>query len=90
MDLGIGNRGRHRALLPVSGIGFACARELAREGVRVFLCSRDANHASEAAQKSTETGADVAEASPATLPMTRMFRRSVISRSDAARQLISV
>src|ERR1043166_3549392 len=43
------------------GIGFACARELAREGARVFLCSREAQHASEAAQKlHQETGADVA------------------------------
>ncbi len=44
-----------------SGIGFACARELAREGARVFLCSRDAQHAADAAQKiHEETGADVA------------------------------
>src|ERR1043166_1993392 len=44
-----------------SGIGFACARELAREGARVFLCSREAQHASDAAQKiHEETGADVA------------------------------
>ena len=43
------------------GIGFACARELAREGARVFLCSREAEHASQAAQKiHAETGADVA------------------------------
>src|SRR5947207_3927004 len=43
------------------GIGFACARELAREGARVFLCSRDANQASEAAKKiHEETGAEVA------------------------------
>ena len=43
------------------GIGFACALELAREGARVFLCSRVAEHASEAAQKiHEETGANVA------------------------------
>jgi len=42
------------------GIGFACALELAREGARVFLCSREAEHASAAAQKiHQETGADV-------------------------------
>src|SRR5205085_1703398 len=36
-------------------------RELAREGARVFLCSREAEHASEAAQRiHEETGADVA------------------------------
>ena len=43
------------------GIGFACARELAREGARVFLCSREAQHASDAAEKiHKETGVDVA------------------------------
>src|SRR5713226_1879595 len=43
------------------GIGYAAARELAREGARVFLCSRDEARASEAAQKiHEETGADVA------------------------------
>ena len=43
------------------GIGLACARELAREGARVFLCSRKAEHASQAAQKiHQETGSDVA------------------------------
>jgi 3-oxoacyl-[acyl-carrier protein] reductase len=43
------------------GIGFACARELAREGARVFLCSRDHQHAGDAALKiHEETGADVA------------------------------
>jgi 3-oxoacyl-[acyl-carrier protein] reductase len=43
------------------GIGFASARELAREGARVFLCSRDEKRASEAAAKIHEqTGAVVA------------------------------
>src|SRR5881394_3173698 len=60
MDLGLKDR---VALVAAAsrGIGFACARELAREGTRVFLCSREAQHASEAAQKiHAETGADVA------------------------------
>src|SRR2546430_9160588 len=60
MDLGIRNR---VAIVAAAsrGIGFACARELAREGARIFLCSRDAKHASEAAKKiHEETGADVA------------------------------
>ena len=60
MNLGIKNR---VAIVAAAsrGIGFACARELAREGARVFLCSRNAKHASEAAQKIHEdTGADVA------------------------------
>ncbi len=43
------------------GIGYAAARELAREGARVFLCSRDERRASEAAQAiHEETGANVA------------------------------
>lgn len=43
------------------GIGYAAARELAREGARVFLCSRDERRASEAALKiHEETGANVA------------------------------
>src|SRR5437588_1493329 len=60
MDLGLKNR---VAIVAAAsrGIGFACARELAREGARVFLCSRDVNHASAAAKKiHEETGADVA------------------------------
>jgi 3-oxoacyl-[acyl-carrier protein] reductase len=43
------------------GIGFAAALELAREGARVFLCSRDEARASDAAQRShEETGAAIA------------------------------
>lgn len=60
MDLGLKNK---VALVAAGsrGIGFACALELAREGARVFLCSREAAHATEAAQKiHGETGADVA------------------------------
>src|SRR5437868_7797864 len=60
MDLGVRNR---VAIVAAAGrgIAFACASELAREGSRVFLCSRDVNHASAAAQKiHEETGADVA------------------------------
>ncbi|MDQ5847104.1 MAG: SDR family oxidoreductase [Acidobacteriota bacterium] len=60
MDLGLKDR---VALVAAAskGIGFAAARELAREGARVFLCSRDEKRASEAAQKiHEETGATVA------------------------------
>lgn len=60
MDLGLSNK---VAIVAAAsrGIGFACARELAREGARVFLCSRKAESASNAAQKiHAETGADVA------------------------------
>jgi len=60
MDLGLNNK---VAIVAAAsrGIGFACARELAREGARVFLCSRDAQQASEAAQRiHQETGADAA------------------------------
>jgi 3-oxoacyl-[acyl-carrier protein] reductase len=60
VDLGLKDR---VALVAAAsrGIGFAAARELAREGARVFLCSRDEARASEAAQKiHNETGATVA------------------------------
>jgi 3-oxoacyl-[acyl-carrier protein] reductase len=60
MDLGLKDRVAVVAAAS-RGIGFACALELAREGARVFLCSRIAEHASEAAQKIHEqTGANVA------------------------------
>jgi 3-oxoacyl-[acyl-carrier protein] reductase len=43
------------------GIGYAAALELAREGTRVFLCSRDERRAAEAAERiHNETGANVA------------------------------
>lgn len=60
MDFGL--RGRVALVAAASrGIGFAAARELAREGARVFLCSRDQARASDAAQKiHAETGATVA------------------------------
>ncbi|MDX6289348.1 MAG: 3-oxoacyl-[acyl-carrier protein] reductase, partial [Blastocatellia bacterium] len=47
MDLGLRDR---VALVAAAsrGIGYAAARELAREGARVFLCSRDETRASAA------------------------------------------
>src|SRR6476661_2098142 len=60
MDFGLKDR---VALVAAAsrGIGYASARELAREGARVFLCSRDERRASEAAEKiHEETGANVA------------------------------
>src|SRR5258707_5134688 len=60
MDLGLKDR---VALVAAAsrGIGYAAALELAREGARVFLCSRDEMSASAAAQKiHEETGANVA------------------------------
>ena len=60
MDLGLTDR---VALVAAAskGLGFAAALELAREGARIFLCSRDGARAAEAAEKiHTETGATVA------------------------------
>ncbi len=60
MDFGLKDR---VALVAAAsrGIGYAAALELAREGARVFLCSRDEGRASDAAEKiHKETGANVA------------------------------
>src|SRR5437899_4902770 len=60
MDFGLKDR---VALVAAAskGLGFAAARELAREGARVFLCSRDEARASAAAARiNNETGATVA------------------------------
>src|SRR6266480_3283286 len=60
MDFGLKDR---VALVAAAsqGLGFAAALELAREGARVFLCSRDEARASEAAQRiHAETGATIA------------------------------
>ena len=74
MDFGLKDR---VALVAAAsrGIGFACARELAREGARVFLCSRDEGHAAEAASKiKDETGAEV-----------KALRADVTNNADIAR-----
>jgi 3-oxoacyl-[acyl-carrier protein] reductase len=57
MDLGL--KGRVALVAAASGgIGYASALELAREGAQVFICSRDAGRAREAAEKiKAETGA---------------------------------
>lgn len=58
MDFGLTNR---VALVAAAskGIGFAAARELAREGARVFLCSRDEERARAAAARiAQETGTE--------------------------------
>ncbi len=53
MDFGL--NGRVALVAAASrGLGYAAARELAREGARVFLCSRDEARATEAARKITE------------------------------------
>lgn len=60
MDLGL--RGRVALVAAASGgIGYASALELAREGARVFICSRDEARVTEAAERiRAETGAEVA------------------------------
>jgi 3-oxoacyl-[acyl-carrier protein] reductase len=59
MDLGL--KGRVALVAAASGgIGYASALELAREGARVFICSRDEGRISEAAERiAAETGAKV-------------------------------
>lgn len=59
MDLGL--KGRVALVAAASGgIGYASALELAREGARVFICSRDEERVRDAAEKMrAETGADV-------------------------------
>lgn len=59
MDLGL--RGKVALVAAASGgIGYASALELAREGARVFLCSRDEGRARTAAEQiAAETGAEV-------------------------------
>ena len=59
MDLGL--RGRVALVAAASGgIGYASALELAREGARVFICSRDEKRVKEAAARiAEETGAEV-------------------------------
>jgi 3-oxoacyl-[acyl-carrier protein] reductase len=74
MDLGLAGRVAIVAAAS-SGIGFAAARELAREGARVFLCSRDEKRAQGAAERiRNETGAEVVGT-----------RADVTSDEDAAR-----
>src|ERR1043166_4633672 len=60
MDLGL--KGRVALVAAASGgIGYASALELAREGARLFVCSRDEGRIGEAAERiRAETGAQVA------------------------------
>src|SRR5919112_6334530 len=59
MEFGL--RGRVALVAAASGgIGYASALELAREGARVFICSRDEGRVREAAARiASETGAEV-------------------------------
>ncbi|MFL6256974.1 MAG: SDR family oxidoreductase [Pyrinomonadaceae bacterium] len=59
MDLGL--KGRVALVAAASGgIGYASALELAREGARVFICSRDEGRVHAAAERiAAETGAEV-------------------------------
>ena len=77
MDFGLKDR---VALVAAAsrGIGYAAALELAREGARVFLCSRDETRASAAAQKiHEETGANVAG-----IAMKQMAARAAVAAAS--------
>ena len=59
--LDLGPRGKVAMVGGASrGLGFACAAELAKEGARISLCSRNAGEAEEAARRiASETGSEV-------------------------------
>lgn len=61
MDLGL--RGRVALVAAASsGIGYAAAVELAREGAQAFICSRDEQRVTKAAARiGDETGAHVVD-----------------------------
>ncbi len=86
MDLGLNDR---VALVAAAsqGIGYATALELAKEGTRVFLCSRDEKRASEAAQQIHDAtgGKQNADAgSGAMAHRKNLFAKNSQQRQDAA------
>ncbi|HST51868.1 MAG TPA: SDR family oxidoreductase [Pyrinomonadaceae bacterium] len=83
MDLGL--KGRVALVAAASGgIGYASALELAREGARLFICSRDEGRVGEAAAKiRAETGAEV-EGIAADVTSDADAERFVGRASDAA------
>jgi 3-oxoacyl-[acyl-carrier protein] reductase len=85
VDFGLNNR---VALVAAAskGLGFAAARELAREGARVFLCSRDEARASEAARRiHDETGATVAGIAADVTDAPAIERFVALAREQAGR-----
>ncbi len=90
MDLGLRDR---VALVAAAsgGIGYAVARELAREGARVFLCSRDEARASAAAASlAREMGASVAGIAADVTSDEDMQRFVALARERAGRVDICV